>query len=487
MNDSIYTSITQTKNDSFIPVLANGKTIESKYNPEHQAETIIQQIEKPYTFFIVAGIGSGILLKLLSLKFPEAKIIAIEYSNHDLVFLEQFETFKECKNNPNIILTSFDNLQITILQNYIPALYGDLKVIFQPVWAQENPDYFSNIKECIQSAMIEISRDYSTQCHFGKIWQKNIINNIYACSTLKTEYTFTPDLNKTAAVIAAGPSLDSTIQELIINRNNYFIISTDTAHQTLLKNKVYSDAVVSIDGQSVSYNHFFNSKCTDTSYIFDLCANPAVTKKLLKDNAKLFFFNNGHPLSQSASEIAESRLPQIYTGSGTVTIAALDIALKAGFKKIEVFGADFGYINNKPYTKGTYLDSLYNKQSNFKSTAEYNFSKLMFRTELLKISPYKKTSEILQSYEKSLEEYLLHQELQFTRTDYKYIISSNMKTDLCIKNIKIDYQKYVEYLSDVNYVPFLPYIAYLRNQNKYKDCTFADLLKLAHDDIVRYN
>ena len=77
---------------------------------------------------------------------------------------------------------------------------------------------------------------------------------------------------------------------------------------------------------------------------------------LLEFNFKFFY----SPISSTI----DSFFPNLFSGAGTVTIAATDFAFHCGFKNIQVFGADFSYQNGKTYAKGTYLDVLYHKDEN---------------------------------------------------------------------------------------------------------------------------
>ena len=487
MIETIYGSIEQTKSNSFVPLLKNGRSLESKYNPEREAQSMLLQIEKPYSFFVVIGVGSGIFINELNNKFPQAIILGVENSSEDLLFLEQIETFKRLKNNKNILLTCVPELNSVLLNNYIPSLHGDIKIVFQKNWTTELPESFENVKEIIQKTIKEISQDYSVQAHFGRIWQKNILSNLKILSESKNESELKIDNSKIAAVIAAGPSLDNTILELKNNRNDYYIISTDTAFQSLIKYEIVPELVVSIDGQSVSANHFISIISSETNFIFDLCANSSITRKLNKTDSNIYFFTNGHPLSNTAALHTKPPLPLVYTGSGTVTIAALDIAIKSGFAKIQLFGADFGYINNKPYTKGTYLDSLYTKSSNFIQSIDKNFSTLMFRTELKTVTQNKKTTDILEGYKLSLENYLVQQKLSFRIENNKYLISNPNTKSISFKNSTFDFKSFLQLIDKENYISLLPYIAWLRNQKEYRTMDFDNLLNLAYKEIVSYN
>ena len=122
-------------------------------------------------------------------------------------------------------------------------------------------------------------------------------------------------------------------------------------------------------------------------------------------------------------------LPVFFSGAGTVTITALDIAVQAGFTDIMILGADFSYSDGKAYTSGTYLDTLYNKGSSKLAETEQTFSKLMFRTELLEITRNKKTTQILQAYKGSLEKYLTEKNISFTKKNEVYELALRIKNE----------------------------------------------------------
>ena len=96
--NSIYNSIMTTKSGSLIPVFQNGRTAESKYNPQLEAQRIVEGIEKKYDFFILIGVSSGILLKNLVQTFNDSVFFCIELSENDFSFLLSPENGLEIKN-----------------------------------------------------------------------------------------------------------------------------------------------------------------------------------------------------------------------------------------------------------------------------------------------------------------------------------------------------------------------------------------------------
>lgn len=502
---SLYTSIEKAKNDSFIPVLYNGKTLESKYNPDKEAENLLQESYKETHFFIVTGICSGIFIQKLIDYSPNSFILCIERTEQDIVFLKQLSIVQKLSQNKQIFFATSDNLFESMINHYLPAKYGKVQIIERKTWLQENQDLIITIQEKIQKAIGIVSADYSVQVHFGKIWQNNILNNLK--SLIKNEKNLIKNsdflikkqdkfnLKKTVYLIAAGPTLENQLAE-IKEDSSAFIITTDTSYSTLLKNNIIPDVVISIDGQAISSNHFIINHPKNTLFLFDLCSNHSAINTILEQQGNICFFKSGHPFCEFLNIYENLHLPTLFSGSGTVTIAALDFALKCGFSKIKVLGADFGYYEHKPYVKGTYFESLFNKNSNKLNPQETNYSKLMYRTELF-MNQNKKTTKVLQAYQDSFEKYIIEKNCKFTYENFIYTITNpsneNQFFSKSTKTQSSDFsnenfiQKLKKKLLSIEQleIPLLPYIAHLKQQNPTEK--YENLLKLAYSNIVSYN
>ena len=497
----IYKEIINAKNGTQIPVFVSGKTMDSRYNPERDAENLLNTITEAAGFFVVLGAGSGIFLNLLSEKYPKSKILCLEIYRDDIEFLKAIPLIKELDDRHRVHFCCLEEIENFLLQNYLPAKDGALKIIEERAWLNENQQQIERINSILQKSLGIISADYSVQAHFGKIWTSNILNN----SKLAEKYNsknyqkiINNNLNKTAVIIGAGPSLDKTIEIIIKNPDKYFLIATDTAGQSLRKRNIIPDIIVSIDAQSVSYNHYLSDKSwsAKTLFAFDLSANFSAAKHICNSANEVFFFCSGHPLSSAINLSCHSILPEYFSGAGTVTITALDLAIKSGFKDIIILGADFSYIDGKAYTKGTYLDSLYNKASSKISEAEKSFSRLMFRTELIELDQNKRTTQVLEAYKTSMEQYLKNNNITFTKEGDIYklqnlnsdeIIKKQKGSDAAAFSLKGFFDKLAASPLEDAETFLLPYVAWLRNNDKYKYIDYKDLLKLALDSIVRYN
>lgn len=482
---SIYKEIITSKTGSLIPVLKSGKTLESSYNPEKDAERKIDSMDLSASIFLFTGLGSGILIsKLLEIK-PEAKVLCIEYSKTDINLLKNIPLVNSLI--PKIILFTKEEITQNLIQNYIPALYGNLKIIEQTNYLSENSDYSDFLKKEIQKAVTEISKDYSVQAHFGKLWQHNILNNYKLLKVENPIHPKMPEIFKTkkCAILAAGPTLDEKISFLKEKKEDYFVLSTDTAYQAAQRHNLHCDAVVTLDAQNISTVHYSKNTENDTLYLLDFSSSPSISKKLLKHNCKILYFTTGHPLSKLLTE--ENKTLKLNSGSGTVTIAALDFALKADFPHIEVFGADFSYPGNKPYAKGTYLDTLYNCSSVKTFPSEQKYSKLMFRTELTE-SEGIKTTEILKSYRQSFEAYLKGLKIPFELKQNVYVIEKNYENiNKEFLNNLLTKERIFEKINSENQnfrTALLPFAAFLQRTNP--DLSPDELRKTAEADLRRY-
>ncbi|MCR4953705.1 MAG: DUF115 domain-containing protein [Treponema sp.] len=502
----LYGSTMRAKSGTQIPVFLSGRTIESRYNPENDAERLLSTIESAKKFFLVLGIGSGLFIKKLLENNPYCFVLGVENCDENIDFLLQLDSVKSLQKNERCYFCSINQIEQTLPNLYVPAFYGDMQIIEQRAWINEIGNQFTQVQQKIQNAISFISADYSVQTHFGKIWQANIKNNIINTEYEKVFPAPKIDTTKKAVIIAAGPTLDEKIQKLKLERNSSFIIATDTAFSTLLRNNLKPDAVISIDGQHISQTHFIHkTDFSDTIFIFDLTSNANAVRYVQNQGGKVYFCKNGHPLSKIAANFTNEpdKIPNLYTGSGTVTIAATDFAIKAGFTKIEVIGADFSYKNNKPYAKGTYLDSIYFKESNRLNTFEQKFSKLMYRTELEKIAENTFTTKVLESYKISFEKYLEDCNLKFTKEDDIYKIENNLpqKNELAdLRPAHVNSTKFVDYINQ-NYsnskktfsalneveLALLPAAAFYRRTKPEFGNNANEFLKLAYYSLVGYN
>ena len=136
---SIYKELITSKTGMVLPVLQSGKTLESTYNPERDAERKIISLNIHENFILVLGFGSGILITKLLENYPASKIFCVEYSEIDITFIKNIPGSEAIVNKINLFPK--EKLYESLIQNYIPSLYGNLKIIEQTNYLSENKNY----------------------------------------------------------------------------------------------------------------------------------------------------------------------------------------------------------------------------------------------------------------------------------------------------------------------------------------------------------
>lgn len=518
MKNLFYKEILVARNSQKIPAFASGKAAHSKYDPERESKNFGAESDGA-KFAIILGIAGGYHIKSFLERNPKCKILCVEKSRDDYDFLKsEIPCVKEISSRKNFSAAFPENLQEEIFRNYFPAIHGDLRILTMRAWADEDKIFYEEISQKIEDAIKKIGADFSVQSHFGALWQKNIFCNLKTLQKMQENlrHKNAPllekiDTKKIAAVIAAGPSLDESIKKIKNAREEYFVISTDTSFKALMRIGIIPDAAVSIDAQSLSENHFIGEKSRATIFILSLDSEPSIANALRAFSSDIIFCASRHPLASFAAQFCGNLFPLLESGSGTVTIAAADFARKCGFRRMQVFGADFAYSRGKPYARGTYLDELYRGEENKIESAEKKFSKLMFRTPLEKfslggISAAK--SQVLDSYKKTFTEWLCQNAENFECENF--IWSANLKEnsfskenffppnfkstsfkDALFRGIESEIEKMNSSEDEIDAEsPFakiaLPYLAFLRKKNSKTFCTTSDFL-LALNKLLWYN
>jgi hypothetical protein len=353
--------------------------LHSTMDPAKEAKRLIDTV-KNESFLILLGLGGGFFAEAALKRNDLGLVLVIEYGIEGLAELLCHRDYADLFRDPRFHLIADaddDELERYVLNLYQPVLYGGIRVI--PLRARTMVDAkpFTRAGDAINSAIEQISADYSVQAHFGKCWFSNIIRNLKFAGDFQDAL---PPIRR-AAISAAGPSLSLQIDRLKERRKDFFLIAVDTSLPCLLYSGIKPDAVISVDCQHISYYHFMDRLPSDVLLFLDLASPP-----LLASRAKrVWFFSGGHPLTRYISGTRKA-LPEIDTSGGNVTYAAVSLAEQLGAREIELYGADFSYPNGVSYARGAYIYPYFAKRQNRFSTMEAQASAFLFRTPLDKIT-----------------------------------------------------------------------------------------------------
>jgi hypothetical protein len=406
----------KARNGDVVPAIitASGETkhLHSTVDPRHEASRLVSTIPEDTGFLIFLGLGGGYAPEA-ALEKTGAKILVIEYDGESVKRLLACKDYAPLLNSGRFTLLtdpSNEDIHNFILENYNPALYGGIKSFPLRTRTEHSQKEFENAAAGIQKAVEAVSADFSVQAHFGTRWFSNIIRNIKNIDTMEldTSHNSLPArqaaAQQAAAIVAAGPSLDTQLDSLLkFKSGGGYIICSDTAFPVLAHNGIDADIIVSIDCQHISYYHFTDRKPKDSvPLVLDLASPPLLCG--ITDTP--VFFSSGHPLARYAAAAWRPFL-QLDTSGGNVTYACLSLAEKSGAKDITLFGADFSYVRGRSYARGTYIYPFFERKQNRLNTMEALFSRFLYRAPFLppesKDQKYRETSS-LRFYREKLEE-----------------------------------------------------------------------------------
>ena len=507
----LYKSTQEARDGTRVPLFSDGKTMFSRYAPLKEVENFGShiQIEGEFGgFFVVAGLGNGIHIQALRKRFPKSRILIVEKSLHEIQWLKDNFDLSHLLSLDTIWLTTVAQAAQTFIQMYNPLLHGNF--FFLPVrsWYDQIPEEGATLKASLEQAVASIAADYSTQAHFGKIWFRNFFLNLKSLADTPPQLQL--EIKKdTAFVAAAGPSLDTFISDLQNPniREKIYLIATDTALPPLLRQGITPEMTVTIDGQGASTRHFLQNIPNSMVLAADISSSPDVVVRCKNNGCPILFFRNKNPLPLLFANYLKEQhvnsysLPEIDTGSGTVTSAAVDIAYKLGFSHIQVGGADFAYIQGKPYCRGTYFEDQFCNSSHRTETTEQKYVALQYRSKIIKQGE-KISTHVLDEYRKSFFEYIQQHGKVSIITDNKTITlpknDTNKTSNSSISMIKIPslsrknyndfvawYKNLLEKQDDSVISSILPLFSWYLKKNNDK-CDIFHIMKLAYSLTVRY-
>ncbi|MDR1932985.1 MAG: DUF115 domain-containing protein [Spirochaetales bacterium] len=263
-----------------------------------------------------------------------------------------------------------EELRSFVLSNYFPALAGDLRTVALRPRVEMEKDFFHGCMQIIRESLDALSGDFTTQNRFGKKWFLNTLSNLEAAGK-----SFAALIPKRGAIVTgAGPSLEYAIAGIKNSRKENLLIATDTSLPVLLQHDLCPDAVISMDCQHISYNHFLAGYPEGVPLVLDL-ASPPVIARLTQ---KLIFFTSGNPFSQYLAG-RWRQFPFIDTSGGNVSYAAVCLADSLGAQEIFLYGADFSYPEGKSYAREAYIYPFFRGRESRVESIESLFAHFLFR------------------------------------------------------------------------------------------------------------
>ena len=353
----------QTKNDLYkiklnkdnlITVIYNDKPLTSAYAPIEEAKRLINQNIKESSSRI------GIFLSIASFYHIDY-FLSLNEESQAIIIEKDIEIVKlifeniESKNLKRVIILLDEKIEdIISFFNFYIAEEDIKKIIYiRHIRASninaENKNYYDNIHAVLINNIKEKLMSLTSNYYFAPIWARNIIYNLklnkgYSIKTYKNI------LNKKIPLllISAGASIDNYIEKIKELSKTHFILVLSHAFNTLIKNDIEIDAIVSTDGGFYSSIHIIDSIKTDIPIFTTHTTYPFPITNINKE--RIFYFSHNESFekiiypSDNANNI-------YFPMEGSVIMPALRIANFLNPKYIILAGCDFCHLDDKSHSK----------------------------------------------------------------------------------------------------------------------------------------
>lgn len=353
--------------DNLITVIYNDKPLTSAYAPIEEAKRLINQNVKDSSSHI------GIFLSIASFYHIDY-FLSLNEDSEAIIIEKDIEIVKlvfeniESKNLKRAIILLDEKIEdIISFFNFYIAEENIKKIIYiRHIRASnikaENKNYYDNIHTVLINNIKEKLMSLTSNYYFAPIWARNIIYNLKLNKGYSIK-TYRNILNKKTPLllISAGASIDNYIEKIKELSKTHFILSLSHAFNTLIKNGIKADAIVSTDGGFYSSIHIIDSIKNDipifashTNYPFPITNISNLNKE------RIFYFSH----NESFEKIIyphENTNNIYFRMEGSVIMPALRIANFLNPKYIILAGCDFCHLNDKShsiYSNAVALDFL---------------------------------------------------------------------------------------------------------------------------------
>ena len=340
--------------DNLITVIYNDKLLTSAYAPIEEAKRLINQNIKESSSRI------GIFLSIASFYHIDY-FLSLNEESEAIIIEKDIEIAKlvfeniESKNLKRIIILLDEKIEdIISFFNFYIAEEDIKKIIYiRHIRASninaENKNYYDNIHAVLINNIKEKLMSLTSNYYFAPIWARNIIYNLklnkgYSIKTYKNILSKKIPL----LLISAGGSIDNYIEKIKELSKTHFILVLSHAFNTLIKNDIKADAIVSTDGGFYSSIHIIDSIKTDIPIFTTHTTYPFPITNI--DKNQIFYFSHNESFekiiypSDNANNI-------YFPMEGSVIMPALRIANFLNPKYIILAGCDFCHLNDKSHSK----------------------------------------------------------------------------------------------------------------------------------------
>lgn len=346
-----------------LAVIKDGKSIyiNSKYNPEKEAATVLDQYTEinQYEHVFLIGIGAGHHIDQLLHEFPFKKFTI--YEPEISILANYLSKFKVMKNIGQIFTSLHD------ISDFESLAKDFSKATLTIVWPSYMRLYEQQIKEMQKDLvrLLEETRDsLAINVSFQQRWIVNSLINypkVIASSNIVSQEYQQIFEDKPVILVAAGPSLNeelSLIKE-IKEEESAYIFAVGSAVKALLNHDIVPHALFSYDPLPENehvLNEIREKNLTNIPLVFGSSVGFETVENY--PGQLVHMLTSADTLTQNILEIPSSR---VIADSPSIAVMALQVLKKLNMNPIILAGQNLGFLGKIRYAEGISYDFIDNE------------------------------------------------------------------------------------------------------------------------------
>ena len=329
--------------------------LNSSYSPKNEAEKWVEQYSFTNMNVVISifGFGSGFFARELMNHKGENDIViiyepSIDVFIHTLYNYDITDIISESSMGITIEgINEFEFHQMLRGAISITNIFSQIKCThpgYEELFTEGAVHFWKEIKD----AFIHVRMNINTEKIYGKrIIANSLINARYIKSSICLgAIKEVINTNIPAIIVAAGPSVEESIKDLVNAKEKAYIFAVDRILDYLLDSGIEPDFVGTVDPVK-DIKYFSRRSDIETPLLCCLDSNWEVLKHHI--GKKIVYSTN--PFFQRLY-ISQKKVPPLLDTGASVATVLFSICIQLGFKKIILVGQDLAYYGDLTHAGG---------------------------------------------------------------------------------------------------------------------------------------
>lgn len=325
------------------------KYIESKVNPEKEAERNVEKYAKNNSTHIIFGYGAGYTSNLLLQKIQKGLL-----GKSDIIIIDPIIEKLNIKSEEvkNFIFSGDDKKQIEkIINQALHRTHNRVQIISANKYEEIFIEEYQDLLNIVKKSMDQYLTNFYTLVVSSLQWHKNMIGNLLNLKNDGNLYELQKKINIPVVIISGGPSLYKQLPLLKKYEKQVITVVAGSTINSVLQYDIIPDFVVSIDGRLEHYKqHYIKLKNINSRLIYSMETFPKI-RESFTEKGFAFFVNESRELTEYVQDNLAISILGLNIGNSCANYA-FTIADLITSDSIAFIGQDLAFTNNSTHDKG---------------------------------------------------------------------------------------------------------------------------------------